>query len=55
MTQAIAKQAVLKTLKTLATKIKEWQQPLQNTKPPQAQKQQGSKRLKSVKESKIPF
>ncbi|MGL2783070.1 hypothetical protein ACQJ81_05240 [Helicobacter pylori] len=25
MTQAIAKQAVLKTLKTLATKIKEWQ------------------------------
>lgn len=35
--------AVLKTLKTLATKIKKWQQPLQNTKPPQAQKQQGSR------------
>ncbi len=35
--------AVLKNLKTLATKIKEWQQPLQNTKPPQAQKQQGSR------------
>ncbi len=29
MTQAIAKQAVLKTLKILATRIKEWQQPLQ--------------------------
>ncbi|WP_276318144.1 hypothetical protein [Helicobacter pylori] len=43
MTQAIAKKAVLKNLKTLATKIKEWQQPLQNTKPPQAQKQQGSR------------
>ncbi len=37
------KKAVLKNLKTLATKIKEWQQPLQNTKPPQAQKQQGSR------------
>ncbi|GAA7903785.1 hypothetical protein HpCOL288_00800 [Helicobacter pylori] len=29
MTQAITQKAVLKTLKTLATKIKEWQQPLQ--------------------------
>ncbi len=28
MTQAIAKKAVLKTLKILATRIKEWQQPL---------------------------
>ncbi len=55
MTQAIAQKAVLKNLKNLATKIKKWQQPLQNTKPPQAQKQQGSKRLKSIKESKIPF
>lgn len=29
MTQAITQKAVLKNLKTLATKIKEWQQPLQ--------------------------
>ncbi len=29
MTQAIAKQAVLKNSKILATRIKEWQQPLQ--------------------------
>ncbi len=29
MTQAITQKAVLKTLKTLATRIKEWQQPLQ--------------------------
>ncbi len=43
MTQATTQKAVLKTLKTLATRIKEWQQPLQNTKPPQAQKQQGSR------------
>ncbi|MFP6261344.1 hypothetical protein ACLGDC_02690 [Helicobacter pylori] len=43
MTQAITQKAVLKTLKILATRIKEWQQPLQNTKPLQAQKQQGSR------------
>ncbi len=43
MTQAITQKAALKNLKTLGTKIKEWQQPLQNTKPPQAQKQQGSR------------
>ncbi len=41
MTQAIAKKAVLKTLKILATRIKEWQHhsKAQN----QAQKQQGSR------------
>ncbi len=43
MTQAITQKTVLKNLKILATRIKEWQQPLQNTKPPQAQKQQGSR------------
>ncbi|MFP6305040.1 hypothetical protein ACLGD3_02305 [Helicobacter pylori] len=53
MTQAIAKQAVLKNSKILATRIKEWQHRSKTQN--QAQKQQGSKRLKSVKESKIPF
>ncbi len=53
MTQAIAKQAVLKNSKILATRIKEWQQPLQNTKP--STKTTREQRLKSVKESKIPF
>ncbi|MFP6072319.1 hypothetical protein ACLF9C_00150 [Helicobacter pylori] len=44
---------MLKTLKILATRIKEWQHRSKTQN--QAQKQQGSKRLKSVKESEIPF
>lgn len=55
MTQAITQKAVLKTLKILATRIKEWQQPLQNTKPPQAQKQQGSRDQRALRRVRSPL
>ncbi|WP_240445641.1 hypothetical protein [Helicobacter pylori] len=54
MTQAIAKKAVLKNSKILATRIKEWQHHSKTQNHPST-KTTREQRLKSVKESKIPF